>query len=566
MSAEAVDTWANHGIDVPAGASGELDTTCPECSHKRKKKSDRCLSVNADEGTWFCHHCGWSGGLKREGGRLAPRPKVYARPAPIKAEGLSPEARKWLQGRGISVEVAERNGVSSGTAWMPQTQRDMSVIRFPYFRGDELINVKYRDGKKNFRMEKGAERILYGLNDLADEAVLVEGEIDKLSVEVAGITSCVSVPDGAPTPNTKNYASKFDFLDADEKRLRAVRKWILAVDNDEPGVRLKEELARRLGREKCYFVTWPEGCKDANDVLVKFGATELARCIREAKPFPIEGTFTARDLHDRIERLYDHGFERGVSTGWPRMDRYYTVRPGEFTVVTGIPNSGKSNWLDALLVNLARLHGWGFAMFSPENQPLEDHMSRIMEKWADQPFDEGPTPRMNRDTRDIAEAWVSDHFTWMLPEDDTDWTIDSILERARQLVYRKGITGIVIDPWNELEDQCPPGVTETQYISQSLKRIRQFGRRHSVHVWVVVHPAKLYKDKDGNYPVPTLYDCAGSAHWRNKADNGICVWRDFGGGNVVEIHVQKIRFRQIGQLGMVKLRYQAATGTYQESL
>src|SRR6185437_9723813 len=185
-------------------------------------------------------------------------------------------ALAWLRERGIGDAVVMRNRVMASTVYMPQVEEHVGAIAFPYFRAGELINVKYRDRAKNFRMETGAERVLYGLDDIdVTRCVIVEGEIDKLSVEAAGVTSCVSVPDGAPSPATKDYASKFKFLEADEDRIAAVSEWIIAVDADEPGKRLEDELARRLGREKCRRVIWPSECKDANDVLRSFGAPEL---------------------------------------------------------------------------------------------------------------------------------------------------------------------------------------------------------------------------------------------------------------------------------------------------
>lgn len=563
-------SWADFRIELPAHASGEVDVICPECSPTRKKKHARCLSVNVEKGTWNCHHCGWNGGLL-QGGRAASdlhwRKPVYVRPDPKPVpEAHDQSLIEFMAKRGISPSVIRRNRISLQTVYMPQVEDRVKAICFPYYRGEEFINAKYRDREKNFRMEAGAERILYGLNDI-DPAlcVIVEGEMDKLSVEVAGITSCVSVPDGAPSETAKDYASKFTFLEADKERLESVKEWIIAVDNDGPGKRLEDELARRLGREKCRRVTWPEGCKDANEVLTKHGADKLRACLDDAQPYPIAGVFEVLDLSDEIEHLYLHGWEKGVSTGWDELDENYTVRAGEFCVVTGIPNSGKSNFVDALAVNLAALHGWRFAMFSPENQPLADHMARIIEKYARQPFSDGPTPRMDRDTLRMSKAWAQEHFFWILPDEDSEWTIDTILDRARALVFRKGIRGLVIDPWNEMEHLCPSGMTETQYISRELKRIRQFARRYGVAVFVVVHPAKLLRDKEGNYPVPTLYDCAGSAHWRNKADNGLCVWRDFKDDkSPVEVHTQKIRFRQIGKIGMAKLHYQKATATYRD--
>lgn len=558
------DSFADHGIDVPGGASGEVDTTCPECSPQRKKKRDRCLSVNVDEGTWHCHHCGWAGGLRKAEVKDHPaKPKAYKRPQP-KEQTISDKARQWLNGRGIPDEVIDRNRVGSQEIWMPQTESEVMAVAFPYYRDGTLINCKYRDGRKNFRMEAGAERILYGLDDLNPElGIITEGEMDKLSLEAGGYTSVVSVPDGAPSPESTNYASKFTFLEADLEKIQGVKKWIIASDNDKPGERLKDELSRRLGREKCWTVSWPQGCKDANDVLTKHGTQALAQCIANAAPYPIEGAFSVRDLSSKIYSLYENGWERGYSTGWKVLDDNYTVRPGEFTVVTGVPNSGKSNWIDALCVNLARSAGWNIGMFTPENQPLEDHMARIIEKYTRTPFYDGPTPRIGKEQMDAAMGWANEHFTWILPDDDADWTLDRIIDTAKQLVYRKGIRGLVIDPWNELEHMRPGNMSETEYIGLALKRMRQFARRYGVHVWVVVHPQKLHRQSDGSYPVPTMYDCHGSAHWRNKADNGICIWRDFHDSrSAVEIHVQKIRFRQVGQIGSVELGYVKETGTY----
>lgn len=561
-------TFADFGISVPAQASGECDTQCPQCSATRKKKQARCLSVNVTTGTWYCHHCGFAGGLAEGEKRFEPawRKPQWRRPPPLVAKPLD-ELQAWFATRGISPQVLARNGVTKAQVYMPQVEEHVGAIAFPYRRGDELVNVKYRDRHKNFRMETGAERILYGLSDIAPErCVIVEGEIDKLSVEAAGIISCVSVPDGAPSETAKDYASKFSFLEADRDVLGTVKEWIIAVDNDGPGKRLEDELSRRLGREKCKRVTWPGECKDANDVLKSFGPAVLRECLDNADLFPLAGVFSVLENSARIRKLREQGWEKGVSTGWEEVDRFYTVRPGEFTVVTGMPNSGKSNWLDALTVNLAREHGWRFAMFSPENQPIEDHMSRIIEKWAGQPFEEGPTPRMSSETMDASMRSVNDHFTWILPDDDVDWTIETVLDRVKSLVFRQGVRGVVIDPWNELEHAPPAGLTETIYTGNVLRMVRQFARRNGVHVWIVAHPQKMYRDKEtGNYPIPSLYDISGSANWRNKADNGVVIWRHFGEANLpVEVHVQKIRFRQIGMVGMAKLAFNKATHTYHE--
>lgn len=562
-------TFADFGIEIRHGVTGEIDTTCPQCSNQRKKKRARCLSVNIDKGVWTCHHCGWAGSLgegERERTPLHWRKPKYKKPDPKPITDLPRKVVDWFKTRGITEAVLKRNKIQSETVYMPQVEDHVNAVVFPYYRDGELINRKYRDGRKNFRMEAGAERILYGFDDINEVVVVVEGEIDKLSVEEAGIISCISVPDGAPPPDAKDYSTKFDYLESAKDKLDSVISFVIAVDNDDPGRRLEDELTRRIGRERCVRVRFPDGCKDANDTLVNHGRDVLRRCIEDAEPYPISGVFTAMDVSDRIKSLYQHGWEKGHSTGWPSVNKFYTVRPGEFTVVTGIPNSGKSNWMDALLVNLAKIHGWNFAIFSPENQPIEDHMARMIEKWAGQPFFDGPTRRMDETVLEQGQEWLDSHFAWILPDEIEEWTVETVLEAAKALVFRRGIRGLVIDPWNELEHLRPRDMSETEYVSVVLKRVRDFARKHGVHVWIIAHPAKLYKQKDGNYPIPTPYDIAGSAHWRNKADNCITVWRDFTDdkSRIVDIHVQKIRFRQIGKIGLSELAFNHVTHTYHE--
>ena len=161
---------------------------------------------------------------------------------------------------------------------------------------------------------------------------------------------------------------------------------------------------------------------------------------------------------------------------------------------------------------------------------------------------------------------MASHCTWILPNDDKQWTLEIILEAAKRLVLTKGIRGLVIDPWNEIEHDREDKQTETEYISSSLKRIRQFARRYGIHIWVVAHPAKMYRDKQGKIPVPTPYDISGSARWRDKSDNCITVWRDLSDNDsiIVQLHVQKVRFRQDGKIGVGELSYNWLIGSYHE--
>jgi twinkle protein len=552
--------FAAHGIDLAnaIGSGAEVKTTCPQCSHTRKKKTDRCLNVNTLEGVFHCWHCGFAG--KAGTGSLAKvdRPKVFTKPT-LKATALAPTAAQWFGTRGITPAVLERNRIASAKVFMPQVGAEVGAVAFPYYRAGELVNCKYRDREKHFRMESGAERILYGYDDLAEESIIVEGEMDKLSVEVAGFPNCVSVPDGAPAPGTKNLASKFDFLSGG--KVESVQRWVIAVDNDAPGACLRDELIRRFGAERCRLVSWPEGCKDANDVLVSHGPQVLRECIEAAQPVPIVGVFTAEDFADEFLRKYDEGVPRGYSTGWPTMDEYFRLQPGQLLIVTGIPGQGKSEWVDALCCNVARLHSWRSALYSPENQPTWLHIQKLAEKFIGKPYNDGPHERMTRAEAVEAKDWVSQFVNFIMPENPS---LDEIMDKARALVLRKGIRVLVIDPWNEVEHNRPAGMTEAEYVSQSLMRLRRFARKHDLLVIVVAHPRLLEKRNDGTYPIPTPYDISGGAMWRNKADNCAAVYcpdvTDPSGA--VEIHIQKVKFKIFGRVGMVPLKWDRLTGRY----
>lgn len=567
------DTFESHGIYLPAGASGDVSMLCPQCSSGRKHKHDRCLSVNVDKGVWKCHHphCGWSGGLRKRGGYIAPltKPlvKTYEKPK-VPDYKLTREGQDWLKSRGISKETADK-------AWVMSTS---NKIMFPYYRGGELVNIKHRKlEEKVFRMEKGAERALYNIDIAAaagsDVLIWTEGEMDTLALMEAGYNNVVSIPDGAPAPNTKNYSSKFSFLEPEEKFILGYKKHVLAIDGDIAGKKLADELSRRLGPENCLEVDWPEECKDANDVLIKMGRNALREVIDNATDFPVRGIHNIRDLVSDVLSMYMEGDEPGLSTGYTNLDQIYTVRGGEFTVITGVPNHGKSEWLDDLMVNLAKHHGWRFGLCSPENRPLKRHFAKLASKFIGKPFNPGPSMRINEEELREALKWGNDHFSFLLPEDD-ELTLDNLISLAKILVYRQGINGLVIDPWGDLVHRMENGENESTYIGRQLTKIRQFGRDHNVHIFIVAHPKQLQRMQNGDYPIPTPYDISGSAHWRNKPDNCLCIWRqdtlnkEAGGasdsveGDAVEVHVQKVRFKQIGRQGKRPLYYDRVTGIY----
>ncbi len=264
------------------------------------------------------------------------------------------------------------------------------------------------------------------------------------------------------------------------------------------------------------------------------------------------------DLESEVMELHKNGgLQRGVSTGWPSVDSHYTVLPGLLTIITGIPSHGKSTWLTNLLVNLAMRHGWKFAVFSPENMPLKRYVAQILSVYAGKPFN-----TFTKGELEYSLEWIQGHFVFLQPADH-ELSVEHLINKAKICIEKYGINGLVIDPWNEVDHRRPDRLTETEHVSNCLSKIKRLTQSHQIHTWIVAHPAKMLKRVDGSYGVPTAYDISGSAHFRNKADVCLCVWRDLmASDGITELHIQKIRFREIGKVGMVQLRYAPSTGKY----
>lgn len=265
------------------------------------------------------------------------------------------------------------------------------------------------------------------------------------------------------------------------------------------------------------------------------------------------GVVRGMDLESEVMKLHENGgLQPGLNTGWPSVDKFYTVKPGQLTVITGIPSHGKSTWVTNLMVNLAKRYGWKFCVFSPENEPLQRYIAEIISIYVD---GEKPFGRLTHGEVLYSLEWVHNHFFFM-EQTDFGFSVDDLIGKVRNCISRHGVKGVVIDPWNEISHGRPDNISETEYVSLALSKLKRLAQVNGIHVWLVAHPTKLQKRIDGTYGVPTLYDISGSANFRNKADNGLCVWRNvLDELNETQIHVQKIRFREVGKPGMVTLKY-----------
>ena len=563
--------------------AGDHKTTCPECSHTRRNKTDQCLSVTieADGGAvWKCHHCEWSGavaGANYKPDRQYVKPVEYKRPQPLyslkEANSESQPMFDWFKLRGISKETVLAHHITRTSNWFGNGEE--ACYAFPYFKNGVLVNIKYRTKDKKFRQEGGAERTLFGIDVVRanwkvtgkKEIIFVEGEMDVLSMCEAGFHNAVTLPDGAPkTAKFDDNDKRFQALQNCEW-LDEVEKVIVAVDADEAGQALKLELIHRFGKDRCWTVEYPNmndiQCKDANECLVEHGADVLREVIEHATPHPIDGLYTVRDYEKEVLNIYDGNVQRALSTGFKQLDNIYKVMPSTFAVVTGVPNHGKSNFIDQLAVNLARNHGWKFAVFSPEHSTA-NHIRRLSEKVVRKPFDEGPSQRMTKSELGEAMMFLDDKFHFIEAEESVP-TIDWLLAKARAACLRHGVKGIIIDPYNEIDATRDGNKREDEHIRDLISRCKQFCRTHEVAMWMVAHPAKMQRTQEGIIPAPSLYDVSGSAHWNNMADVGLVIHRDFE-TDETRIITRKIREQGLyGNIGECFFKYNLTKHVYEET-
>jgi twinkle protein len=554
------DKFEDYGIKgVDYSKSGEQYVLCPQCSPHRKQgnQNKKVLGVRAQEGLWGCNHCGWGGHLKTSATAEKKPTLTNYKPIDYKASEPNENIIKFFKSRGISPAVLLRNKIHKAKMFFSETNKEEACIAFPFYYGEDIVNVKYRTANKLFRQEKNALKIFYKINDIigSETMIITEGEIDALSYEEVGFRYCVSVPDGAINANAINVEKKMEFFENSYELLKNIKTVYLATDADSPGVRLRDELARRFGKSKCFIVTYPEGCKDANEVLTRHGRGALIKTIEDARPYPLEGIQYANSRKEQLDSLYADGYPNGAKTGWSQFDKHLRFYDSVFTVVTGIPSHGKSNFVDHLIIRLAVRHGWKAAIFSPENAKLEWHLQRLCEIVIGKPFLPGYEYRMSVEEKDAAMEFINNHFYFIQPSNE-EYTMDNILDSTSQLVQRYGVKLLILDPWNMIEHDYK-GTSETDYTKKALNQLIYFTREHALHTIVVAHPAKMRKMAESKkYDIPTLYDISGSAHWYNKAEIGITVYRqyseDLSETKATLIMFQKVKHRHFGRTGMVK--------------
>ena len=543
-------------IEVRGNKSGAKKTTCPVCSHTRKKKTDHCLSVNFETGKAKCWNCGALSFRDEQTQSVKP----FTLPAQDwrNYTVLSDKLVKWCEEtRKIRQSILIDMGVTEELVWMPALGKEVNAITFNYFEGEQVVNKKYRDARKNFTQSKGGKPIMYNVNNIIGETevYIVEGEFDVLALRCHGITNAVSVPNGANDHD--------DYWINSEPYLRDVERFIIATDNDEKGIALRERIAQRLGRYRCTFIEWQE--KDANGGLI---AGNIAEDIANVKRFPVSGTFTASDLHEGVMELYTNGLPKTIKpkhASWGNLANIFSVMRGHLVTVTGIPSHGKSEFTEWLALNLVYDYDMKCSMYSPEHSPMSLHQTKFMQKAMGLNFwkDKGDTPRMRPEDIERYRQWSDQriYFTGCGKGETPTW--DWLFEVFKEQMFTYGVDIFIIDAFNKL--QLPEGPERTE-INRVLTRLTAFAQSNNVVVFLVAHPTKMKKDAKGMYEVPTLYDVSGSADFRNQTHDGYCIYRHFaadGNGNHSTFYNLKTKFGFQGDIGAsVDIEYHEPTSRF----
>lgn len=514
--------------------------TCPECSHTRKKNTDKCMSVFWDTGLGRCNHCGAQVQLHTYKKKNESSIRQYVKPANVNTTNLDDRHVEWFESRGISQSTLRRAGISSGATYMPDGkggyQKRMAIM-FNYIKDGELTNIKYRDGDKNFKLVKDAERIFYNIDGIrtSKECIIAEGEIDALTYMEIGRWDVVSLPNGASLKTVN-----LEYLDSAISYFENKDIIYLALDADEAGLNTQKELLRRLGADKCRLVDM-RGYKDPNDILIAEGTRGVSLSIENAREVPIENVSSVGDWEDEYDYFLLNGMKQGYGIGKHYFDDVFTTYTGQFITVTGIPSHGKTDFVDEMVIGYNRLHGWKVAYASPENKPNVIHASKIEAKLVGQWVRSEEQLRTNWHQR--AKEHIHDNFKFI---DLERYTLENVLSKAKEMIRRFGIKVLVIDPYNKIPLEGDKDSMSVSYTSEYLLKIDEFARNNDILIILVAHPRKP-SFSDGKY-IPTMYDIKGGGEFYDMSPHGLVVYRDFE-NEASMVKVLKCKFSFLGETG-----------------
>jgi twinkle protein len=540
--------------------SGKEKVRCPICDAANKRAGDKPIAINHNDGYGKCFRCESLTFKEKKENDYSKKQYTDLTKVEIK-KVIDEDIMRGVKLRKISENTLNALYVTFEKYYQPAYQKEVNNLVFNYYEGSKLVNKKFRAKGKKFTQTSGGKPIFYNINSVIgqDEVYIVEGEFDVLAMYEHGIKNVISVPNGANDND--------DYWLNSESYLKEIKKFIIAVDNDEKGNDLKEKIGQRLGRYRCEYIEWQN--KDANGDLI---AGCISETLQNRKRFPVNGTFTVNDLMGDILDLYDNGLPETFSpkdSCFKGLKEMYSVMRGQLSVGTGIPSHGKSNYTDWYVLNLIKDYNLKGSWFSPEHSPMSLYQSNLIEKVIGRNFwkDKDGHKRITKTEIKKYEEWANERIYLTDVSDGEFPTWDWLFDKFKEQMFNFGIDIFVIDAFNKV--LLPKGQNKIDAINEVLTKLTSFAKTNNVFIFLIAHPTKMQKnEKTGLLNTPTLYDVSGSADFRNQTHNGYTIYRYFGDDvtgkdGYTEFTNMKTKFNFQGQIGgVVNFKYCELNGRF----
>lgn len=568
MKQTTSNTWQLDSLDElrPRAKSGDAGKSkyrfhCPLCGDEQKHLKRTDGAFDEDKGVGHCFCCGanffaakWTYKPKHQPMAQKPEISLGSYPSSVMA---------YLKERGLQPEVMHRLGVGYAELPADTPEGKKTFLAFRFLEQGVVVNVQYKSPDKEFRFEKGCRIIPWNIDSVlgAETVYITEGMMDAAVLVQCGYESVVSLPNGCGT--------RMACFDPYKEHFRGV-KIVYAGDTDTKGVEKRKEVAKYFCDNEFWYVEWGV-CKDANEVLMAHGEDEVRCCVdRPEQQMPV-GVVTIDDEREAFFELQENGVPRFPGINLHGFSHLVRFEPGRLMVISGFPGAGKSSFADYLMMSLAVQQGWKAAVYSPEKYPMSLHYYELGQILMGREMSEKnfPLQALGR-----GYSFLRENIFHISEESSS---IEDIIAAAIQLVRLKGIRTLLIDPFNYVDLPVLTGANDTQKITHVLRQIVDFAHQYKVLVILVAHPKKPQTEggRKQEPQMPSLYDIAGSADFYNKCDYGLILQRQrrdeyTKAATLTWVHVLKIRFRHLGQIGARAFGYDTVSGrfvgTYDDNL
>lgn len=606
-------TYGLKVVSIPVGAkergNNEVWMKCPFCGPSRKPqhKNLEPFSFNTSKNVWRCKHCNESGAILTDDEYQSQVIKPLGK-APRAKNRLSissdMQIKDWfVNTRHISIKTVDKLGLRVCNVSMkikygykPEDIgefKEVKAIAYPFFYQGKLVNIVYRDIYKNFSLETGADNILFNIDNISPESdylVITEGMNDTAAYIEGDINEVVSVPNGVAvsdseiahfkkTGEMRTGTTNLTYITKCYNQIKNKEKYYLATDNDAAGIKLRNELARRLGEEKCYIVDFSywqdkEGnpINDPNQLLIVHGREAMQQSLDRAIPFPNPEVYDVRNNKDVLDNHYTYGAQKGIPLGVPGLDGAFSVRKGHFVGLNGFGNNGKTSfsvWFMVVTALIPELNFiWG--IYSPENYPIELFIDMLAEVYVGKSLDKRSGDRMTKkEYNDAVQGFISDHFYFIDREEG--YSPSELRELKSSMIRQYGCNAFLTDPWNALTEDTHYGENDYKWLVKELSYEQRFANHKNVYNMVAVHPPTPKKrNADGSYDHPSLFEVDGGKIWNTKLYDMICVHRENQSdksNTKLEVYIQKIKFQKLCGIpnydsNPILLNYRRSCGRY----